>query len=314
MKKFVIGVVMAALIIGGGYLFFNNQTKEVEKVAENTVTEQKEEVAKEPGQKENHSAESEDKATKEFAEIKKELEKEGVDVELALHQIEENSHKVVVPKLSIDGGVERDENGKVVPSEGSGIIQSEDIDKVSEVLKNKNFDIEKVSKKIADGESVDSNDKKEKLDIVVPDLEIDNRPHKIIDIDDLTEEQKKILEVKVKDSTDTESKSDSNTDTDKGENTSKEDTSTSSNTSSSSDKEESEDLKRAKEIIKHDQEERDKRNNEYVPEEKEFVPSEDGSSMSDEAKRMIEKALEENVGEMNEIDISDEGCGTGDKF
>jgi cell division protein FtsN len=208
--------------------------------------------------------------------------------------------------------------GLIVPSEGSGIIQSEDIDKVTKALEDKKFDAEKVSKKIADGESVDSSDKKKKLDIVVPDLEIDNRPHKVISSDDLTEEQKKILEVKVKDSTDTESKSDSNADTDRDENTSKEDTSTLSNDSSSSDKEESEDMKRAKAIIKHDQEERDKKNNKYVPEEKEFVPSEEGSSSSAEWDKMIEKAREENVGEINETQSTDyghgTGMGTGDKF
>jgi len=307
MKKFVIGVVMAALIIGGGYLFFNNRTTEVERVAENTVTEQKEKIAKEPGQKEDYSAESEDKATKEFEEIKKELEKEGVDVELVLKQIEENSHKVVVPKLSIDGGLERDENGKIVPSEGSGIIQSEDIDKVTKALEDKKFDAEKVSKKIADGESVDSSDKK----IVFGESEKQST-------DDSSEHKKTTsgeVEVKAEDSKTTDSKDSSNADIDRDENTSKEDTSTSSNTSSSTKKSDTDkERERIKEVLKKKREERAKENNKYVPEEKEFVPSEEGSSSSAEWDKMIEKAREENVGEMNEIDISDEGCGTGDKF
>jgi hypothetical protein len=306
MKKFVIGVVMAALIIGVGYLFFNNQTKEVERVAENTVTEQKEEVAKEPGQKEDYSAESEDKATKEFAEIKKELEKEGVDVELALKQIEENSHKVVVPKLSIDGGLERDENGKIVPSEGSGIVQSEDIDKVTKALEDKKFDAEKVSKKIADGESVDSSDKK----IVFGESEKQST-------DDSSEHKKTTsgeVEVKAEDSKTTDSKDSSNADIDRDENTSKEDTSTSSSTKKSDTDKERE---RIKEVLKKKREERAKENNKYVPEEKEFVPSEEGSSSSAEWDKMIEE-LPEYEGEYQGTPSTDygngTGMGTGDKF
>jgi len=64
------------------------------------------------------------------------------------------------------------------------------------------------------------------------------------------------------------------------------------------------DLERAKEIIKRDQEERDKQNNEYVPEQQDRVPDSENPFLNGEFQ----------PGEKAVIDVSDEGWGTGDKF
>lgn len=290
MKKFIIGVTMAALIIGGGYFFFNQST-EIKEVAENTAEpgiEQNEKSPEHPGQKEDKekTVESTNEVTAEFEKVKKELEQEGVNVELALKQIEENNHKVFVPKLSINGGSERDENGNIMPSEGSEINQSEDIDKVTIALQKNEFDVEKVTQKFTDKKTINSNDKKTTLNT-------DSKSNK--EDSEHKENTLKKVEIKAEESKDTDSKDDSSN-VDKCE----ENTSTSNNTSSEEKKEED----RIKEIIAENRVERAIKNNEYVPEQEDRVPDSENPFLNGEFQ----------PGERAVIDVSDEGWGTGDKF